>query len=146
MPPLIVSRTDFELLQLLGDYPLLRRELARATVVAPTDVPAHTVTMHSRVLYADERAGYVRCVKLVYPHRADRRRRIAVTSPLGTALLGLSAGQAIDWRFPDGISRRLRIRSVITQPERNRRSRHLDRKLDQALIYTFPASDAFCLI
>jgi hypothetical protein len=39
MPSLIVSRTDFELLQLLGDYPLLRRKLARATVVAPTDVP-----------------------------------------------------------------------------------------------------------
>jgi regulator of nucleoside diphosphate kinase len=146
MPPLIVSRADFQLLHLLGDYPLLRRKLARATVVAPVDVPADVVTMDSRLVYADERCGDLHCIKLVYPHRADRRRRIAVTTPLGTALFGLRAGQAIDWHFPDGIRRRLRVRSVITQPERNRKSRRLDRKLDEALMCTFPASDAFCLI
>ena len=68
--------------------------------------------------YADRTAGVQRSVKLVYPHQADRRGRVSVTSSLGTALLGLRAGQEIAWDFQGGDRRVLRVLQVITQPER----------------------------
>jgi regulator of nucleoside diphosphate kinase len=120
MPSLIVTKTDLALLNLLGDYPALQRELGRAAVVPAREAPPNLVTMNSRVLYADQTAGVRRSVKLVYPHQADGRGRLSVTSPLGTALLGLRTGQEIEWDFPGGDRRRLRIEKVVTQPERNR--------------------------
>jgi regulator of nucleoside diphosphate kinase len=41
-----------------------------------------------------------------------------VLSPIGTALLGLSVGQSIQWDFPDGSRRRLRVDELVHQPER----------------------------
>jgi GreA/GreB family transcription elongation factor len=99
------------------------------------------VTMNSRVTYVDETAGVRTTVKLVYPRGAAGRGRLPVTSPLGTALLGLREGQEIEWRFPLGGRRRLRVERVLLQPER--RWMRLDEKLDDALKQTFPASDAF---
>ena len=118
MPSLIVTRTDLELLKLLGEHPALLRELERAAVVPPFKVPPNLVTMNSRVLYLDRTAGVRRAVKLVYPPQADGRGRLSVTSPLGTALLGLRTGQEIEWDFPGGDRRRLRVEEVVTQPER----------------------------
>ncbi len=38
---------------------------------------------------------------LVYPNEADvERGRVSVLAPVGTALLGLSVGQSIDWQAP----------------------------------------------
>ena len=145
MPSLIVTRTDRDLLNLMGHYPLLQRELERAAVVPAAQVPPNVVTMNSRVRYADKTAGVQRSVKLVYPHQADRRGRVSVTSPLGTALLGLRTGQEIAWDFRGGDRRVLRVLEVVTQPERNGKRPTLDEKLDEALAQTFPASDAFWL-
>jgi regulator of nucleoside diphosphate kinase len=36
---------------------------------------------------------------------------------VGAALLGLSVGQGIDWRFPDGRIRHLRVEELLFQPE-----------------------------
>ena len=38
---------------------------------------------------------------------------VSILAPVGTALIGLSAGQAIEWDFPDGAHRRLRVDQVI---------------------------------
>ena len=138
---LIVTDADRTLLRLLGRHPALQRALARAKVVPAPEVPADVVTMNSRVTYADEAAMVRDTVKLVYPHDAAGRGHLAVTSALGTALLGLREGQEIDWHFPLGGRRRLRVERVVFQPER--RWRHMDEKLDEALKQTFPASDAF---
>jgi regulator of nucleoside diphosphate kinase len=138
---LIVTEADRALLQLLGHHPALQRALARATVVPATEVPADVVTMNSRVTYADETTGVRATVKLVYPRGSAGRGHLPVTSPLGTALLGLREGQKIDSHFPLGGRRRLYVEAVLFQPER--RWRHMDEKLDEALKQTFPASDAF---
>ncbi|MEK9825567.1 MAG: GreA/GreB family elongation factor [Methylotenera sp.] len=42
---------------------------------------------------------------------------MSVLSPVGTALLGLREGQVIDWPFPNGQSRRLKVVSVIQQTD-----------------------------
>jgi regulator of nucleoside diphosphate kinase len=138
---LIVTEADRALLKLLGHHPALRRALARATVVPAAKVPGDVVTMNSRVTYADETAAVRATVKLVYPEQGAARGHLPVTSPLGTALLGLREGQEIECHLPLGGRRRLRVETVHFQPERS--WMRLDGKLDEALNQTFPASDAF---
>ena len=124
---LIVTEADRALLRLLGHPPALQRALARATVVPAAEVPTDVVTMNSRLTYADETAAVRATVKLVYPQGAAGRGHVPVTSPLGTALLGLREGQEIDWHFPLGGRRRLRVEAVLFQPEcRWRKPRALD--------------------
>ena len=45
--------------------------------------------------------------------------RVSIFSPAGSALLGLSAGQSIDWKASDGKEIRLKVIEVTWQPEAN---------------------------
>jgi len=95
----------------------LRRELARATVVASEQVPRHVATMNSRVRYRDNNSGQVFTISLVYPGEEDSLLgRISVLSPTGAALLGLSEGQTIEWVSIDRRRRSLTL-AVLFQPE-----------------------------
>ena len=125
MDMLIVTQADHAMLTMLGRHAELRRELERATVVSSVAVPRDVVTMNSKVAYGDETADVQRIVTIVSPRDADATQgRISVLSPIGTALLGLSAGQSIEWDFPDGSRRTLRVDEVLDQPER-KLHRHL---------------------
>jgi regulator of nucleoside diphosphate kinase len=85
-------------------------------------VPHDVVTMNSTVVYEDEAIGEQRTITIVHPHHADiAEGRISALAPVGRALLGLSAGESIDWPFPDGKNRRLRVVDVVYQPEAARR-------------------------
>lgn len=101
----------------------LAQELKRALVV-PLDLLSHdVVTMNSRVVFDDEATGERRAITIVHPRQANAAQdRISVLAPVGTALLGLSAGQSIDWPFPDGKNRRLRVIEVLFQPESQARA------------------------
>lgn len=90
----------------------LEEELARSVPVAPDEVPADVVTMHSRVRVRDLGSGGERSYALVYPHEAHLPSgRLSVLAPLGTALLGYREGDEIEWAMPGGL-RRVRIESV----------------------------------
>lgn len=90
-------------------------ELARADVVDPAAISPDVVTMNSEVTYRDEASGAERTVRLVYPSEADSSRGwVSVLAPLGSALLGLRVGQAIDWAMPRGV-RRVRVLAVPQQ-------------------------------
>jgi regulator of nucleoside diphosphate kinase len=41
---------------------------------------------------------------------------VSILAPLGSALLGLSVGQRIDWPVPGGRTARIRILEVVSQP------------------------------
>jgi regulator of nucleoside diphosphate kinase len=113
MNRVIIPTTDIRALRQL-DCDALQQELDRAEVLPGSDVPADVVTLDVPVRYRDETAGESRVVTLVYPHEADvARGRISVVAPVGAALLGLSAGQSIDWEFPGGALRRLRVLEVL---------------------------------
>lgn len=113
MNRVIIPNTHIKALRQLN-CDKLQDELDRADVLPSSDVPNDVVTMHARVLYQDESTGERRYVTLVYPDESDvRAGRISVLAPVGSALLGLSAGQAIDWEFPDGARRRLRVEEVV---------------------------------
>jgi regulator of nucleoside diphosphate kinase len=114
---LVISMDDYvRLREIVGDHDLAE-ELDRAIVVPSDRIQKNTVTMHSRVIYRDESAGTTREVELVYPDEADPMAgRVSVLAPVGCALLGLSAGQSIDWDLPGGKVHRLRVERVLSQP------------------------------
>jgi regulator of nucleoside diphosphate kinase len=117
MSQVIIPEHDYRQLRAL-DCASLHNELDRADVVASPELPRKVVTMHARVRYVDETTGELRRVTLVYPHQADASRgRISVLAPVGAALLGLAEGDAIEWDFPHGVRRQLRVERVI-QPLR----------------------------
>ena len=125
--PILITSQDMQRLQRLVDVHArgrnaqvledLDEELARAVVVSQEEIPPDVVTMNSRVVFEDERTGRRREVSLVYPHQADSVDKVSVFAPVGAALLGLSVGQSIDWPLPENRNVRLRIVSVIYQPE-----------------------------
>jgi regulator of nucleoside diphosphate kinase len=91
-------------------------ELAR--VVQPERVPGDVVTMNSRVQFRDLRTGEEGTVTIAYPTEADAAaQRISVLSPVGSALLGAAEGHELELPLPHGQTRRIRIESVLYQPE-----------------------------
>jgi regulator of nucleoside diphosphate kinase len=116
---IMVSAADMAVLNLLRTYAPLRRELERAVVVSSAAMPPDVATLDSRLRYRDETEGVTRTVSLVYPSQADAAKgKVSVLAPVGTALLGLSEGESIEWDFPDGSRRRLTLEKVLHQPER----------------------------
>ena len=115
---IIIGESDFALLNRLASHPQLAAELSKAAVVDSRHVPPDVVTMNSRVLFEDESTNERREVTIVFPHLAvSSRECISVLEPVGTALLGLAVGQSIDWPFPDGTKRSLRVLKIIYQAE-----------------------------
>ena len=119
-PAITVGHQDHDRLAALADAALdtlpemaetLLVELDRATLVADARLPGTIVRMGSEVEY--EAADGRRRVRLVYPEDADiAAGRISVLTPIGTALLGLSAGQSIRWTKRDGRMETLKVLSV----------------------------------
>lgn len=119
--PILVTIFDMATLGHLRGHGPLRRELDRAIVVSSMAMPPDVATMNSTIRYVDEASGERRTVSLVYPAQADAGAgKVSVLEPVGTALLGLSTGQAIEWDFPDGSRRRLKLEAVLDQPQRRR--------------------------
>lgn len=91
----------------------LLSELERARVVDDGRVPNSVVRMEAAVTYIiDERSR--RTVKVVYPGQADlEQHRISVLTPVGAALIGMSAGQSIWFEGPDARPHRLTVVTVV---------------------------------
>lgn len=99
----------------------LENELERARLVDFPEVPTDLVTMNSRFIYLNVNDNKVSEMTIVYPHQANiEKRHISVTAPLGAALIGLREGDEIEWNFPEGKTKTLRILSILYQPEANR--------------------------
>ncbi|HEY8923628.1 MAG TPA: nucleoside diphosphate kinase regulator [Polyangia bacterium] len=97
---------------------LLEDELQRAIIVESSRIPADVVTMNSVVSFEDVDTGQRSEIRLVYPSAVSGvEGRVSVLAPIGSALLGLSVGDSIDWPMPGGRSRRLRVTAVQYQPE-----------------------------
>lgn len=100
-----------------NDLKSLETELQRAKIVESRNVPPTVVTMRTKLLFKDLDDGTQTEVTLVYPAEADiNAGKISVISPIGTALLGYSKGDTIEWAVPAGI-RRIKIMDILYQPE-----------------------------
>ena len=125
-PALVLSRLDCDRLESLLDQPAqsgaqfdaLRDELARAEVREPRDMPPDAITMNSTARFRDETSGEERELTLVYPRDADGSPdKVSILAPVGSALLGMRAGQSIEWPLPGGRSTRLQVLEIRYQPE-----------------------------
>lgn len=113
----VLPVADYVRLRELAANHELSDELDRAIVVRMELIPKDVVTMYSRCTYIDESRGIQREIELVYPEEADPGTgKVSVLTPVGCALIGLKAGQEIDWGFPDGSVRCLRVIDVTQAP------------------------------
>ncbi|MDN3379348.1 MULTISPECIES: nucleoside diphosphate kinase regulator [unclassified Pseudoalteromonas] len=127
-PELIISSLDADrLYELMESLPAgsfagekeLEAELGRATIVEPKDMPSTVVTMNSTVNFIVESTQEEFTKTLVYPKNADANGdKISILAPVGSALLGLSQGDKIEWPKPSGGVIKVKIKAVTYQPER----------------------------
>ena len=91
---------------------LLQRELDRAVLCEPDELPAEVVSVNSQVLVTDLESGKKAEYTIVFPRDANyEEKRISVLAPIGTALLGYTKGSEVEWPTPGGL-RRFRIERV----------------------------------
>lgn len=122
-PSIVINKADHVRLLQLANGLLDRKpemadellmELERARVVDRGAVLKDSVQMGSSLEYRTDE-GQTRRVTLVYPADADiAQGKVSILTPIGTALLGLRAGQSIDWTANDGRTHKLEILSVET--------------------------------
>ncbi|HEY9201837.1 MAG TPA: nucleoside diphosphate kinase regulator [Gammaproteobacteria bacterium] len=127
-PKIIISSVDAERLEKLldalpkGSFPgkeELEAEIARADIVDPEDMPSTVITMNSTVKFKVESSPEDFTLTLVYPKDLDASSsKISILAPVGSALIGLSVGDSIEWPKPGGGVIRVRVEDVIYQPER----------------------------
>jgi regulator of nucleoside diphosphate kinase len=125
-PAIRISEADYDLIAnyasgLEARSPALAQmlfeEIDRATVCPAGKLPAGVVTLGSEVSYLDDSTGAVRRVQLVMPGEADiDDGKISILTPMGAGLIGLKAGQSIDWPCPDGRPRVLKVLDVTQVP------------------------------
>lgn len=120
-PAIVIAQSDQEaLMRLAAAGPRrgaeasdeLFEELARARIVPDGRLPRDVVRLGSTLRFRTDTGGE-RVVTLVLPGEADiAQGKVSVLTPIGAALIGLSAGQSIDWTARDGRSHKLTVESV----------------------------------
>ena len=120
-PSIVVAQSDHRRLTGLAETALARSpevseqlfaELDRARVEPDHRVGPGIVRMGSTVGYRTD-GGEARTVTLVFPGEADiSAGKVSILTPIGVALLGLSARQSIDWIARDGRRHLLTVESV----------------------------------
>lgn len=128
LPAITVSTLDFKRIESVLDAlppafeevrDKLFAELDRADLVEPLAVPPTLVTMNSRVRFTILATGMTMVKTLVYPKdQAADGNNVSIITPLGSALLGLSVGQEIEWQIDAQRTMRVRIDTIEYQPER----------------------------
>lgn len=128
-PKIIISSLDAERLEKLldslpkGSFPgkeELEAELTRADIVDPEDIPSTVITMNSTVKFKVESSPEDFTLTLVYPKDLDASsNKISILAPVGSALIGLSVGDTIEWPKPGGGVIQVRVEDVVYQPERS---------------------------
>jgi regulator of nucleoside diphosphate kinase len=121
-PQIILSTEDYVSLSALARAAMnnmpdlaegLSEELERADIVDKGQQPHQVICMGCEVEFRDDTTGKIQNVTLVYPAQADiTEGKISVLTPVGTALIGLRAGQSITWDTRTGETRRLTVLKV----------------------------------
>ena len=122
LPKVILDKTLINRLESMASSMMRRsptlaermmEELARAKLVAPEKLRSNIITIGSAVTYRDLTSDRIRTVVLCYPEDEDiDQNRISVLTPVGVALLGLSAGATIPWLTRDDETRTLEVLTV----------------------------------
>ena len=125
-PPIIIGHCEHRKLTKIVEAQLSKNpvvsdellyELERAHVVDDHQLPRGIIRIGSTVRFTSD-LGEDRTVTLVFPGEADiAEGKISVLTPIGTALIGLRAGQSMDWTARDGQPHRLTVARVSESAE-----------------------------
>lgn len=97
----------------------LEEELDRAIIVDSKDIPKQVITMNSKFCLRNLENDKLLVFTLVYPHEADiSQGKLSILAPVGIAVIGYRVCDIIEWEVPKG-TMRLRVESIIFQPEAN---------------------------
>lgn len=95
----------------------LKYELDRAFLVNSEDIPNDVITMNTRVVLLDLETEEEMVYSLVFPENANLSEgRMSVLAPIGTAIIGYSVGDIIEWEVPNGTVR-MKVGDILYQPE-----------------------------
>ncbi len=95
-----------------ANWSQLNDELERASLLPSELVPGNIVRVGSTFTVRDLDSGEDDTFTLAWPENADvDLGRLSVLAPLGTAVIGYSDGDEIDWNMPGG-RRRLLLKDV----------------------------------
>ncbi|MAX67753.1 MAG: nucleoside diphosphate kinase regulator [Bacteriovoracaceae bacterium] len=96
----------------------LEIELDRASIISDNDVPKDLVTMNSKIKFLDLKTNKDSIITIVYPQNSNTNEaKISIFAPLGSALIGLKKNQEINWKFPNGKTKSLKVLEILYQPE-----------------------------
>ena len=98
----------------------LEAELDRATVLEPEQMPDNVVTMNSTVEFKFAGEDRTMTKTLVYPSELKSSDDISIFAPVGSALIGLSVDQKLEWPMPNNQVKTIEIVDITYQPERCR--------------------------
>lgn len=94
----------------------LSEEIERARLIPEGTRASDHAQIGSRIEYRDGETGRLHEVTLVYPGSADiAAGKISVLTPVGAALIGMSAGKSITYPTRGG-DRQLEVLSVVNVP------------------------------
>ncbi|MDN3650888.1 GreA/GreB family elongation factor [Reinekea marina] len=118
-PEITISSYDFDLISDLLDkmksteeLEKLSAELDRANVVALKDLPGNIVAINSTVSFIIETTQKAFTYKLVTPKPKLEDGGLSIMSPIGSAIIGLSEGQTIEWPMSKGETVTVKITNV----------------------------------
>ncbi len=112
--PVVIPRSDYPVLKRLASMvkedkrieKTLRTEIERAIVVKDSAFPPNTVRVSSMVEIMNLDTGVHSRYKLVLPSQANiHQKKISVLSAMGTALIGIREGDAVEWKMPGRLMR-----------------------------------------
>ncbi len=124
LPTIYVTEADFEILSNLADATagrapggrVLAQEMARAVIVEPGEAPRPFARIGSTIAFQDLSNGQTREVRLSLPRDASiDDNRISVLSPVGAALVGMTAGEIFQWTDLEGRARGVRVLTIQAQ-------------------------------
>ena len=102
----------------LARRPAIEDLLEASAIVPSLKVRPDVVTMYSQVLLQDSSTGRRNKLTLCYPEDAEPAMGfVSVLSPVGSALLGLRAGDVARWDTPSGDEMAGEILAILFQPE-----------------------------
>jgi len=121
LPTVYVTEADHEILSNLAQAlagraagsRVLAGEMARAVIVEAGEAPYPFAGLGSNVEYQDLASGQVRRLRLSLPRDASiDEGRISVLTPVGAALIGMTAGEIFHWTDSEGRPRGVRVIGV----------------------------------
>lgn len=102
---------------LLSEYQLLRElikrnpkegqslsdELNRAIVIKEDELNKKIIRLGSNIEFVIQKTNHKRNIQLVLPEESNlNQQKISILAPLGTALIGFSENDEVEWEMPGG--------------------------------------------